>query len=296
MDYSDDKPALPATSFAAAGFSWNPPKWGGPLAWPLAWSRCFCVKRLPTRSWWWPIAGQLGLALFLDGCCQVTGFDPAAYHEMLAHVPLLTHPKPERVLIIGGGDGGTLSEVVKHREVELAEMCEIDVEVVEAAKEFFPELAKGFAHPKARLHIGDGFEFVARKENGYDVILVDSSDPEGPAARLFGRKFYQSLRRALRPGGILAAQAESFHFYLPLLKHIFSFSRPMFPVCRYYQTLVPSYTGGHIGFSFLSLGPDPQAPVEPARLNALGRLDYYTPQIHRAAFALPAKIERALAE
>ncbi len=239
-------------------------------------------------------AGPLGRILLLDGNVQVSQFDEPAYHEMLVHVPLLAHPDPRRVLIIGGGDGGTLREVLKHPSVELAELCEIDEAVIRASKEFFPELAVSFSDPRARVHIGDGIEFAARAEPVYDVILVDSSDPEGPAVELFREPFYRNLRRALRPGGVMVAQVESYHLYAPLLREIFRVLPGIFDRAWYYLTQVPTYLSGIIGFAFATTGPDPLAAPDPRRLAGLGPLQYYTPQVARAAFELPARCRRLI--
>lgn len=233
-------------------------------------------------------AGRLGRVLLLDGSIQLSAFDEPAYHEMLVHVPLLSHPDPRRVLIIGGGDGCSLREALKHPSVERVDLCEIDGEVIEVCKRFLPHAAPAYADPRVRVHLGDGMEFAARAERAYDVILVDAPDPEGPALALFGRDFYQNLKKALKPGGLAAAQAESFNFYAPLLQEMFGFLENMFPSVFYYLALTPTYLGGTIGFAYSSLGPTPADPVDPGRREALGRLAYYTPLLHTAAFALPA--------
>jgi spermidine synthase len=233
-------------------------------------------------------AGPLGRVLLLDGAIQITTADEAAYHEMLAHVPLLTHPDPRRVLIIGGGDGGTLREVLRHRGVERCELCEIDGEVIEASRRFLPRVACALDDPRARVRVEDGVAFLRGREAAYDVILVDSSDPEGPARGLFGREFYAEVRRALRPGGLAAGQAESFAFYGPLVAEMMGFLAEMFPLAMYYQAQVPSYLGGAIGFALSSLGPDPLEGPDLRRLAGLGPLAHYTASLHQAAFALPA--------
>ncbi len=233
--------------------------------------------------------GPLGRVLILDGAIQAAEFDESGYHEMLAHVPLLTHPDPRRVLIIGGGDGGTLREVLRHPEVEHAELCEIDAGVIEACRRHLPSLAGSFDDPRAQVHIADGIEFVRRARNAYDVIIVDSSDPEGPAVPLFGADFYREVRTALRPGGLVASQMESHFLYPQLISKIVGVLEETFPLARYYQTCVPSYLSGVIGFSLASLGPDPLAGPDPERAASLGRMAYYSPLVHRAAFVLPPR-------
>jgi spermidine synthase len=161
--------------------------------------------------------------------------------------------------------------------------------VVERSRRYFPELATGFEHPKTSLHIDDGFAFLATRKEEFDLIIVDSSDPEGPAEGLFGPRFYQNLKKALRPGGIAVSQMESCHLYAPLIRRIFAQIEDLFQASYYYTTMVATYLSGVIGFAFNSLGPDPMAPVDQKRLSALGELDYYNPTLHKAAFALPCR-------
>ena len=232
-------------------------------------------------------AGRLGRVLILDQVIQTSDFDEAAYHEMIAHLPLLTHPNPERVLVIGGGDGGTLREIGKHAGVKKIDICEIDEAVIKASREFLPGLACGFDDPRVEVHIADGARFVADHPDTYDVIIVDSSDPVGPAVVLFQQQFYQDMKKALRPGGIIVTQAESFYLYGPLITEMFGFLKNLFARPLYYYTKVPTYISGLIGFTFCSLGPDPLEPPDPARVAALGPLRYYTPAVGRAAFVLP---------
>jgi len=178
-------------------------------------------------------AGPLGRVLILDGNVQVSEYDETGYHEMMAHVPLLTHPRPERVLIIGGGDGGTLREALRHPEVERVDLCEIDEEVIEASRRFLPGLSRSFDSPKASVHITDGISFVQEHPGAWDVILVDSSDPVGPAEGIFGEPFYRDVRSALRPGGIAVGQAESCFVYPDLVREMSRFLSPLFPVFAY---------------------------------------------------------------
>ncbi|MFP3928823.1 MAG: polyamine aminopropyltransferase [Desulfobacteraceae bacterium] len=235
-------------------------------------------------------AGPLGKILVLDGNIQLTEYDESGYHEMLVHVPLLTHPQPARVLILGGGDGATLREVLRHPRVEQAVLCEIDPEVIRAARDHFPWASAAFDHPRARINVEDGLEFVRSSPASWDVILVDSSDPIGPAAGIFQRPFYRDLRAALRPGGIAVTQSESCFIFGDLVRELFAFIPQIYPVAAYYNTMVPTYTTGIIGFAFCSLGPDPIEPVsDPSRVKELGELNYYTPAIHKAAFSLPKR-------
>ncbi len=266
----------------------EPTEWEGYLGYAIKIDKVLAHRRTKYQELHVVEAGPLGRVLLLNGSIQLSTVDEPAYHEMLAHLPLLCHRHPRRVLIIGGGDGGTLREVLKHPEVELAELCEIDQEVIRACREFMPQVACAFDDPRARVHVGDGIEFVRGVQGVYDLILVDSSDPEGPALGLFGRRFYQDLKKALAPGGLVVSQAESFNFYAPLLEEMFSFLQDMFEHAYYYLALVPTYLGGTIGFAYASLGPTPEQGPDLKRLAGLGRMRYYTPALHRAAFALPA--------
>ncbi|MDI6710141.1 MAG: polyamine aminopropyltransferase [Thermoanaerobacterales bacterium] len=228
---------------------------------------------------------QFGRMLVLDGVVQTAIADEFAYHEMLAHVPLNAHPAPRRVLIIGGGDGGLMREVVKHKAVERATLCEIDERVVEVSKQYLPELAVGFEHPKAEVFIGDGIRYVSERKDTFDVILCDSTDPIGPSVGLFSREFYQAVYEALRPDGIFVAQTESPYFHTGMFARILNDLRGIFPVARGYWTLVPSYPSAAWSFSLGSKKYDPLA-VEVEQIPDLGTR-YYTPEIHKAAFALP---------
>ncbi|MDY0297474.1 MAG: polyamine aminopropyltransferase [Acidobacteriota bacterium] len=233
-----------------------------------------------------------GRMLVHDGVIMLTEFDEAHYHEMIAHVALITHPDPRDVLVIGGGDGGTLREVLRHAQVRNARLCEIDPMVVEVCRRHFPGLASGFNDPRVTLHFEDGAEFIRRHTAAFDLIIVDSSDPVGPAEVLFRKEFYSSMRNALKPGGIVVTQSESMLYHAELIGEIADFCRTLFPLYRYYYTLVPTYPSGLIGFSFCSLGPDPLHEVDLERITALGPMHYYSAEIHRAAFTLPAGAQR----
>ena len=165
---------------------------------------------------------EFGRMLVLDGVFQTSIYDEFIYHEMIAHVPLNLHPNPRRVLIIGGGDGGTVREVVKHRAVETVEMVEIDGMVVEVSKKFLPEISKALleSHPKLELTIGDGIAHMAKAENQYDVIIVDCSDPIGPGEGLFTYSFYKDVHRALKQDGLFVQQTESPFYHQQLIKRL----------------------------------------------------------------------------
>jgi len=149
-----------------------------------------------------------GNVLVLDGAIQCTERDEFAYQEMITHLAMNSHPNPKRVLVIGGGDGGVLREVVKHDMVEQVTLCEIDEAVIRLSKQYLPDMAAGFDHPKVKVYVGDGFEYLSSHKNAFDVIITDSSDPEGPAAALFQKPFFELLYAALREDGIISTQCK----------------------------------------------------------------------------------------
>lgn len=228
-----------------------------------------------------------GRMLVLDGIIQLTERDEFGYQEMMAHLPLFSHPNPERVLVIGGGDGGVLREVAKHECVTAIDFCEIDPEVIEVSKRYLPSLACGFDDPRVRVHIRDGNKFLAEGQGAWDVIIVDSSDPIGPGEALFEQPFYENLKQALRPGGVVATQGESFFLHQECVENLIKITQALFPVQGFANVLVPSYPGGHIGVCMASLGPELVRPARAMTEEFQDSLKYYSPQIHEAAFVLP---------
>ncbi|CAF1079337.1 unnamed protein product [Rotaria sordida] len=234
-----------------------------------------------------------GNVLVLDNCIQCTERDEFVYQEMAAFLPLLAHPCPKRVLIIGGGDGGVLREVVKHPQVEEVVLCEIDQNVIDVSKKYLPNMSKSFKSSKATIHIGNGFEFLKKHQNEFDVIITDSSDPEGPAEALFEKPYYSLMKAALKqPHGIICCQAECIWLDLPLIKKMSIFCRELFSTVAYAIFSTPTYPCGTLGFIVCSL----DKLTEPIDLQLADQLDtrYYTSDIHRAAFALPAFVSKEL--
>lgn len=228
---------------------------------------------------------QFGRMLVLDGMVQTTVVDEFVYHEMIVHVPVNTHPDPKRVLIIGGGDGGTLREAVKHPYVEKATMVEIDNRVVETSKEYLPELSSALkGHPRAELLILDGIKYVEENPNTFDVIIVDSTEPVGPAEGLFSLNFYRSIFAALKEDGLFAAQTESPFFNSDLIRRVYRDIAATFPITKLYLANVPTYPSGLWSFTIGSKKYDPEQPQ-----GRFPDLDYryYTRDLHRAAFTLP---------
>ena len=228
-----------------------------------------------------------GKMLVLDGIIQLTQSDEFAYQEMLAHVPLFAHPNPENILVIGGGDGGILREANRHDCIKTIDFCEVDEDVIHVCKEFLPDLACGFNDPRVTVHIADGNTFVKAQKNRYDIIIVDSSDPIGPGEALFEQPFYQSLKTALKPNGIIATQGESFFLHKECVINLMKITKELFPVQAYSYFLVPTYPGGNIGICLGSLGPQLKKPCRDVTEKFQKQLKYYTPQIHEASFVMP---------
>ncbi len=233
---------------------------------------------------------DFGRMLVLDGVVQTSERDEYVYHEMLTHLPLVAHGAAREVLIIGGGDGGMLEEVLKHR-VDRVTLVEIDPQVIEVSRRYLPAICgRAFEDDRTRLIVGDGARFVTETTDRFDLVIVDSSDPIGPATALFANPFYAACRAALAPGGILVTQngvpflqgAEAAASYRQL--------KGLFPHAGLYLAPVPSYYGGFMAFGWAAARDLARQPsVEIAeRVAGLGLdLKYYNADIHHAAFALP---------
>ncbi len=237
-----------------------------------------------------------GKMLVLDGIIQLTDFDEFAYQEMLAHIPLFAHSQPEKVLVIGGGDGGILREIAKHDTVLSIDICEIDEKVIQVSKKFLPNMSIGFDDPRVNIHIADGSEFVLHHPSEYDVIIVDSSDPVGPGEILFEKTFYENAGNALRENGLMAVQAESFFLHPEEVKAIVRNMRSLFKHHGYAYSLIPTFTGGHVGICIGSNGAEPSKPSRSISKQFQSGLKYYNPKIHEAAFVLPRFAEKLISE
>nr|VFJ48259.1 MAG: spermidine synthase [Candidatus Kentron sp. DK]VFJ69867.1 MAG: spermidine synthase [Candidatus Kentron sp. DK] len=236
---------------------------------------------------------EFGKALVLYGSIMITDKDEFVYHEMISHVPLHVHPDPSRVLIIGGGDGGTLREVLKHQRVKCAKMVEIDPEVVAVSKRFFPKVASGFDDPRAEVIHDDGARFVANTKDKFTVVLSDSSDPVGPAQVLFQQNFYQDVFNVLDDDGIFVAQSESPAFHADNVRGIYKNLREVFPIVEMYLAHIPTYPGSLWSFAFCSKRYHPLEDFRPGYGNIEG-LQYYNADVHRGAFALPNYVKALL--
>ncbi len=226
-----------------------------------------------------------GKMLINDGFVMLTEKDEFVYHEMIAHVPLLVHPHPQNVLIIGGGDGGTAREVMQHPSVQKCTLVEIDKMVVESCKEFIPLCAQGLVHPNVQVLIQDGLKFVAESSEKFDVVLVDSTDPIGPAAPLFGEKFYQDIANILADNGIVVSQAENPWFEQPMQGKLQTILNGIFSEVHFYNYHNLTYPGGTWSLSFASKNLHPLKDRQSRDVPQ--NLKYYNQDIHQAAFALP---------
>jgi len=235
---------------------------------------------------------EWGKALVLDGCIQTTEADEFIYHEMMAHVAMMAHPAPRKVLIIGGGDGGVLREVLKYDSVTGVDLVEIDGRVIENCQKYLPEIARGFSDPRANIIIQDGLEFVKKPSKKYDVAIIDSSDPIGPAVDLFGVAFYRDVHAILEDDGIMVAQAESPLFFRETFVKVFANLREVFPLARVYLACVPTYVSGYWAFGVGSKKYNPEEIAGGRR--PVDGLKFYTPELHRAAFVLPRFVEQIL--
>jgi spermidine synthase len=243
-----------------------------------------------------------GKMLMLDGATQVTSKDEFVYHEMMTHVPILAHGRAKEVLIVGGGDCGIAEEVLKHKSVKRLTQVEIDAAVVEFAKQNFPEFTKPvLADARFDLVIDDGMKYVAKTDRRFDVIIVDSTDPQGPGKVLFSQKFYAGCRRCMAKGGVLVAQKGVPFFQSGELTAGIRKLRSLFADGYCYVAAIPTYVGGHMAMSWATDDVKLRhASVKTiaARYDKAGRFPtrYWTPEVHVAAFALPRFIAEKVAK
>jgi spermidine synthase len=240
-----------------------------------------------------------GKVLMLDGVCQLTTSDEFVYHEMMAHVPLMALARPRRVLVVGGGDGGVLREVLKHPSVEKATLCEIDRAVIDLSLKHYPEIAGGcLDDPRADIVIADGLKYVAETRERFDAIIVDSSEPIGPSAVLHTRQFFADCKRALKEGGILVTQNGLPFLFPEHLKATTEIFASLFRSASPFMCTQPCYFGGPFA---LNAASDDAGLLEISETILAQRMRkrgiaarYYTPAVHKAAFALPGYVADAI--
>lgn len=260
------------------------------------WGQNFAIQERvhQEKSEFWDLAifenSRFGRVFAIDGIIQLTEKDEFIYHEMMAHVPILAHGEAKSVLIIGGGDGGLLREVLRHESLEKIVQVEIDRNVIELSKKYLPTLSQGaFDNPRAKIVIQDAAAYVKETKDTFDVIICDSNDPEGPAKILFTSEFYGDCKKILNPNGIFVNQNGVPFVQKSELKLTLDNRQPHFKHVNFYVASVPTYVGGFMAFGWAS---DKKykvcEKVLRERLSKVkGKMQYYTPAIHRASFALP---------
>ena len=226
-----------------------------------------------------------GKILALDGVVQITERDEFFYHEMLAHVVMNAHPEPKNIIVIGGGDGGTVREVLKHRSVEKVFFIEIDEEVIRVAKKYFPSVACGMNDRRVEIKCMDGAEFVKTRRSDIDIVIVDSTDIVGFAKSLFTEEFFASIKNCLTEGGIFVTLSESLHFHKDIVIEVQETMKSVFPLVDLYTAPIATYGGNWWTFSVGSKQFDPRE----IRRNDAFETKYYCPEIHKNAF-LPQEL------
>lgn len=240
---------------------------------------------------------EFGRVLVLDGFIMLTEKDEYIYHEMMVHVPMAVGAGIKNVLVIGAGDGGTVRELARYKQIESIDMVEIDEQVVSVSREYLPFTASALGDPRLNIKYEDGLKFVRAREDEYDLIIVDSTDPFGPGEGLFTKEFYGSCCKALREDGILVNQHESVYYdsYQDEVKKTHERIRAHFPVSTVYQAHIPTYPSGHWLFGFSSKKYHPVRDLDAERWNSLGiETRYYNTELHRGAFMLPNSVRRLI--
>jgi spermidine synthase len=240
---------------------------------------------------------EFGKFLTLDGLMMLTEYDEFIYHDMIVHVPMATNPSARRVLVIGGGDGGTVRELTRYKTIEHIDMVDIDEMVIDVCREHLRKTACKLDDPRVHLYFEDGLKFVRRFKNAYDLIIVDSTDPFGPGEGLFTREFYGNCFKALKDDGILVNQHENPYYesYSHAMRRAHSRIKELFPICKVYQAHIPTYPSGHWLFGFASKKYDPTTDLDADLWNALGlETRYYNTDLHCGSFMLPNYVIKQL--
>ncbi|TCS75620.1 polyamine aminopropyltransferase [Pectinatus cerevisiiphilus] len=242
---------------------------------------------------------EFGRILTLDGYLMLTEKDEFIYHEMITHVPMAVMPHARKVLIIGGGDGGTAREILRYKTVESIDLVDIDKMVADACRKYIPQTAASLDDPRVKCHFEDGLKYIRHHENEYDLIIVDSTDPFGPGEGLFTKEFYGNCYKALKDDGIMVNQHESPFYpadsYAMQRAHKRIFES--FPISRIYQAHIPTYPSGHWLFGFASKKYHPILDANWQKWKSLDiKTRYYNPKLHAGAFALPTYVEDIIRE
>lgn len=237
----------------------------------------------------------LGKILTLDDLMMTTEGDEQFYHEMIAHIPMMNHKGPKSVLVIGGGDGGTVREVLKHNTVKKVVLCEIDGMVIDACKKYLPTIAGELDNPKVEVLVQDAIEYIKTKENEFDIVLIDSTDPMGPGEGLFTEEFYTNVKKSLKKGGIVAAQSESPVVNKEEIKKMYNLLKKVFPITSTYTSPIPTYPGGYWAWAFCSEEVEPLSYIDEKRCEEITKTcKIYNKEYHLARFALPNFLKELL--
>lgn len=236
-----------------------------------------------------------GRILVLDGVLMITEKDEFIYHEMVTHLPMAVNPKIEKVLVIGAGDGGTVSQLVKYKTIKEITMIEIDELVVRKCIEYFPHLTKGFKDERVTIKFEDGLKAVRKIKDYYDLIIVDSTDPFGPGEGLFAKEFYGNCYNALNENGILINQHESpfYDQYKDMVTKMHQRISSFFDICQVYQAHIPTYPSGHWLFGFASKKFKGDV-VDSAWKDFKIECKYYNEELHKGSFALPNYVKELI--
>lgn len=238
---------------------------------------------------------SLGRVLTLDDLMMTTEGDEFHYHEMIAHIPMINHKNPESVLVIGGGDGGTIREVLKHKTVKRVVLCEIDGMVIDACKQFLPTIACELDNPKVEILVQDAIEYIKDKKDEFDIVLIDSTDPMGPGEGLFTDEFYTNVKNSLKEGGIMVAQSESPFAQSESVKKMYVQLKKVFPICSTYTSNIPTYPGGYWAWAFCSKDVEPLSYIDEARCEEITKTcKIYNKDYHLTRFALPNYLKELL--
>ncbi len=230
-----------------------------------------------------------GKILLIDDLVQTTEKDEFFYHEMLVHPAFVSHPSPQQILIIGGGDGGALREVL-HYKIKKVNLVEIDKKVIEISKKFFPNLSSSFEDKRVKIVIANGAEYIKSLDERFDIIIVDSSDPVGPSKALFGEDFYNSLKKIINENGVIVSQTGSPFYHQNIIKKLNKCFKEIYKTVKFYISPVPTYPSGIWSFVYLSENVNPLELKRQPPPN----LKYYNKDIHFASFTLPNFIKELL--
>jgi spermidine synthase len=232
---------------------------------------------------------QFGRMLVLDGCVMTTEVDECAYHEMLVHPAMLSHPNPKTVCVVGGGDGGTVREVLKHRSVEKVVLAEIDEDVITVSRKYLPSIAGKLDDPRVEIALGDGAKYLADHPHSFDVVLSDSTDPVGPGVVLFEDPYFKAAKDSLRSDGLFVTQCKSLWVDVKTAREIAVRLNQQFRTVLPYISTIPTYPTGSWSFLVASDTRDPRTQFDSERQKLIAETTrYYTPAHQAGAFAVPA--------